>query len=334
MKRILLFTIGLIGSGSLSAQYRVALHHQGSTTIFGGSSAFIDAYNLSTNGDTIYLPGAQFSVPPLIDKQLKIFGAGIHSDSTQATLRTVLSTSLNIGPNADKLHIEGMVILGEIVFSYDEKIDSIVIRRNYFSNAVVHGTNTTNYCQGLIISENYMTGSINLQHATSAKVFNNVFQFLVNAHSNALISNNLMTYPGYGYCITNATETLFQNNAIQWGWGTNNVVNCTFMNNAIDQNPTGDLTNTWVGNFPSVSWTSLFQNFQLAASFETANYHLINPTSFIGTTGDQIGLYGGYSPIKDGALPVNPHISQKVIAPQTNAQGELPIQITVGAQTH
>jgi hypothetical protein len=334
MKRTIFLSLSLMLMQSLQAQYRVALQHNGSTQIFSGTTPFIDAYNASVDGDTIHLPGAQLSVPPSINKRLTIIGTGIHPDSTFATGRTILGSGLNLGPNADKLHLEGLVINGDINFGNDEKIDSVVIKRNYFGALNVYGTNASNYSNGIFVAENYITGAVNLQHASNAKVFNNVFQTIQNCHSNAWIANNLSYSPGWGYVVANATETLFENNAFQWGWGLNNVVNCTFIKNVFDYNPTADMSNTWVGNYVNQNWSTLFVNFQTPSNFATANYHLQNPTSFQGTTGDEIGLYGGYSPIKEGAVPFNPHISNRIIAPQTNAQGELPIQITVGAQTH
>jgi hypothetical protein len=39
-------------------------------------------------------------------------------------------------------------------------------------------------------------------------------------------------------------------------------------------------------------------------------------------------------PFKEGGIPVNPHISSKNIAPQTNPSGQLGVQINVSAQEH
>jgi hypothetical protein len=43
-------------------------------------------------------------------------------------------------------------------------------------------------------------------------------------------------------------------------------------------------------------------------------------------------MYGGSFPYKAGAVPINPHIVTKIIAPQTDVNGDLNINITVGAQ--
>lgn len=74
MNKTLLITLTLtLLVSTLLGQKRVVLQSNGSTTIFGGSNAFLEAYNEAVNGDTLYLPGLQFSVPSPFDKSLVIF---------------------------------------------------------------------------------------------------------------------------------------------------------------------------------------------------------------------------------------------------------------------
>lgn len=334
MKKYLFFVLVLLSASHTYAQYRVALHHLGTTTIFAGNQPFIDAYNSSLAGDTIYLPGAQLTPPVAIEKRLVILGAGIHPDSTTATNRTILNNSLYLTANADKSHIEGLHINGFITFENEAQIDSVVIKRNYVSAISIDGTNSATYSDGIVISENFISDYISAQHGKNVKIFNNVMRYVANLHTNAWVANNHTFYIGYGNPIVNATETLFENNTFEIGWGLNNVVNCTFIKNAFDNDPTPDATNVYIGNFVNQGYGSLFVNFQTASNFATADYHLQNPASFLGTTGDVIGLYGGYSPVKEGAVPLNPHISSKNIAPQTDVNGDLNINITVGAQNN
>lgn len=70
------------------------------------------------------------------------------------------------------------------------------------------------------------------------------------------------------------------------------------------------------------------------AQFPLADFHLNNPASYLGTDGTQIGLFGGSKPFKQGGLPENPHIRYKNIAPQTDNNGLLSIDIKVGAQSN
>ena len=66
----------------------------------------------------------------------------------------------------------------------------------------------------------------------------------------------------------------------------------------------------------------------------TDDLHLAVGSGGIGAADDgtDIGLYGSGSPYKPGAVPFNPHFRAAVIAPSTNANGDLPVNIRVAAQ--
>jgi hypothetical protein len=330
-----LFILLITLSTSLSySQVRVALHHVGTTTIFGGTTPFIDAYNASVDGDTIYLPGSQFNPPTLFDKRLAVFGAGIHTDSTLATNRTIVDGTFNIGSNADKSHLEGIYFNGVVSFAANQSIDSIYLRRNYMNSLSITGTNPANRSNGVKVTENFIGGAINLQNCTNVEVQNNVFYGLNNVSSNGWFANNIITGQTMTYTFNSVSESLFENNIINssiYSYGIT-AVNCTFLKNAFVNDPTSQLNNNWSGNYVNITWPPFFMNYQSSAIFSTANYHLSDPASYQGTTGNQIGVYGGVSPMKEGVVPFNPHISTKTIAPQTDSNGDLNINITVGAQ--
>jgi hypothetical protein len=63
-----------------------------------------------------------------------------------------------------------------------------------------------------------------------------------------------------------------------------------------------------------------------------ADYHLKLPANFLGTTGNQVGIYGGLYPAKEGSVPANPHISSKNIGSTVDQQGKLNVQIKAVAQ--
>ncbi|MBK6835333.1 MAG: hypothetical protein IPG89_14125 [Bacteroidetes bacterium] len=333
LKKYILLVL-FLGIFSFSfGQFRVALHHAGTTSVFAGYSPFIDAYAASTPGDTIYLPGASFSVPPIIDKRLVIMGTGIYPDSTTATGKTYFNSGFTIGENTDSIHIEGIYINGSITFDNDTKIDKVLIRRNYINGSIsIQGTNTSNYSDKIEIRENIISGYVIGHHTINLKVFNNVLNGVNYLHSNAWIANNIFVWNSYQYPFNNVTETLFENNIIEWGYGYNVVYNNTFIKNTFNSDPTGDASNNYSSNFIGIAPSSIVVNYLPPLNFATANYHLVNPTSYIGTTGNQIGIYGGNSPKKEGLVPMNPHIISKTIAPQTTPTGDLNINIQVGAQ--
>ena len=105
----------------------------------------------------------------------------------------------------------------------------------------------------------------------------------------------------------------------------------TFIKNVFAFIPSAGL-NTFTDNYNSVVLNTVFVN-QSGYAFNYANdYHLLNPTMYLGTDGSQVGIYGGMFPYKEGAVPSNPHFQLKNIAPTTDVNGDLNIQIQVEAQ--
>lgn len=314
-----------------NGQKRVALHHNGNTTIFGGANPFLDAYNASVSGDTIYLPGGGLNCPNIISKKLVIFGAGIYNDSTTATGKTIFNNGFTIDSLASNSQFEGLFINGTVTFAINQKIDSVTFRRNYVSGSIfTDGTLEINQSKGIRIESNFINGIVSAQHTSGIIISNNVMNN-ISSVKNGWIRNNLIFYTGYGNMMTSVQESLVENNFFEGGWGFSNVMNCTFNYNVFGWDPTGDVNNIWNNSYVNVS-SNIFYNFQISSNFNTANYHLINPSLYQGTTGNEIGLYGGFDPIKEGVVPMNPHIQSKTIAPNTDAFGNLNINIQVGAQ--
>ena len=62
--------------------------------------------------------------------------------------------------------------------------------------------------------------------------------------------------------------------------------------------------------------------------------HLAPGSGGIGAADDgtDIGIYGSSSPYKPGNVPYNPHFRTATVAPATNPNGDLPVNIHVAAQ--
>lgn len=54
----------------------------------------------------------------------------------------------------------------------------------------------------------------------------------------------------------------------------------------------------------------------------------------MGNDGTDIGVFGTHAPMKPGHSPYNPHYQQAQIAPSTDWNGALPVNIRTAAQTH
>lgn len=339
---LLLTTLCFCSINIVQAQQKVALHSNGTTTIFGGANPFTDAYNASSSGDTIYLPGGNLPHPIAISKGLIIIGAGHYPDSTVATQKTVLTGSITISQGADNLMLEGIEWTQDITFANDQKIDSVVIRRCKFRDIKYPGTGITP-CVNNNIRENIITGSVNLSNATAGMLSNNIIVGTIQHANNVGISNNILLYNlansgGHSTNVTfyNVDNCFISNNIIfrNWGgasWIYNSSDLNTFSNNIFSVVPNQG-NNTFVGNYNSVDLTTVFVD-QSGNTFNYShNYHLINPSAYVGIDNTQVGIYGGMYPVKEGAVPQNPHIQLKIISPTTDENGDLQIQIQVKAQ--
>lgn len=314
------------------AQQRVALHHNGATTIFSGSQPFVDAYNASVSGDTIYLPGIDLTIPSVINKRLVIFGMGHHPDSTLATGVTSMS-GLTLQAGAASSHFEGIRFANSFTFSNNVSIDSVVLCRNYIGgNISISGTGDVNLSDGIVIKENVITGNLNAQNTNSIQIFNNIILSISNIANNGWIANNILGRTNSGInVLTNVHQSMIENNIIGWSSGISNCSNNLFIKNIFSNDPTSVTNNIWQDSWVNQNLNTVFENYQIAFTYE-ADYHLKLPGNFLGTTGNQVGIYGGLYPAKEGSVPANPHISSKNIGSTVDQQGKLDVQIKAVAQ--
>ena len=323
--------LGILAFG----QQKVALHHNGTTTIFGGSNPFNDAYLASVSNDTIYLPGGNLPYPSNIDKSLVIIGAGHYPATTIATNRTVLNGSLSIGENADNLYLEGIEIAATLSFNNNQKVDGVIIKRCRI-NIIGYGGDGTTPCINNTIRECVINSYIDFSNAKSLLFSNNIIGGYIANGIELGISNNIFLYSSYPPTFNGIDNSDISNNIFLQATMDYIHTSCelsTFSNNIFTGIPPVG-SNTFVNSHNSVATTGLFVN-QTGNTFDYAHdYHLVNPGTHLGTDGNQVGIYGGFFPFKDSAVPINPNIISKTIAPQTNANGELNFQIQVKAQNN
>ena len=337
MKTMFLLSFLLVVGFTLTAQQKVSLNRNGTTEIFGGSDPFSDAYLAASSGDTIYLPGGNLPYPAVIDKSVTIFGAGHYPNTTVATNKTVLNGNLTINESADNLHLEGIEITGTLVFSNNHKVDGVVIKRCRIYAITYYGNRTTP-CVNNTIRECIIDANVDFSNAKYSLFSNNIIGSTINNGIEIGISNNILFYNNYSGVFNNIDNSSISNNIIfQQTRGMDYLQSgcelSTFSNNIFTGIPLVD-SNTYVNNHNNVIITGLFVN-QTGNAFDyTHDYHLANPTTYLGLDGKQVGIYGGLFPFKEFALPVNPNIISKAIESQTNANGELNIQIQVKAQTN
>lgn len=304
--------------------------------------SFDSAYNKSQNGDYIYLPGGVHTVTNIMNKSLRIIGAGGDEDSTMATAPTVLE-NLRIGVNASNGYLEGVKTVSSLIFESGGNLSNYTIKRVVLPGGIYLMANVT--IEQLNVSNSYIGSSVLGTGTRSYSILGNgiinnsqfsnnriMADFNVTGTSNLFI-NNLFFYAQSFSSINLFPSSTYSNNFFQnfMGVATNYSIFYNNINGA-DPGPTNivynritespDLTFINPGSVSSNGWIGYDKH---------NNYHL-KSTSLgknSGTDGTDRGDYGGATPWVEGIVPSNPHIYYKQIAPQTNSNGQLQIEIRV-----
>ncbi len=318
---------------------KAALHTASGVQIFNGSNAFVNAHNAASSGDTIYLSGGTFYTPSSITKTLYIYGAGHYVDSTQATGKTFISGNLILDRNTDGTYIEGIDLTGEVrlQFSTPDTINNISLAYCKISGNINLSYSGNIYSNNFVLIRSVVMGEINFTRATNAAVYNSIIQGRITNSNGILYENNILFYSFslYGYCTITGDNNIIKNNIFFKNETTSGVGgngNQLFNNLFTATTPSFGVSYTASGNYYPVNIDSVFVNNNIYTFDYSKNYHLKHPDTYIGTDGTQIGIYGGTFPYKEGAVPSNPHIQLKNVAPTSDSNGQLQIEFKISAQ--
>lgn len=332
-QKLLTLLIAIATTMTINAQ-TIALHSSTGVQIIKGNTALATAYTAAQSGDTLYLSGGSFIPPAAFDKQLMIFGAGHYQDSTLATGKTFINGTVTLSENADLFYLEGVEISGNFSITTNHSVNNITIKRCKINGNFDALGNLSNPTSNLSLIGNVLINRLNLENIQNALLSNNIISnTFQNSNGNMITNNIIMGHIGY-YLFLGNNNTL-NNNIILWEdynadvFGSGNVFN---NNLYVEPTPNYGATATNIGNYTGILQSAIFVD-QTGTVFNYAHdYHLQSPTTYLGTDGSQVGIYGGAFPYKEGAVPLNPHIQVKNIAPTTDANGNLQIQIQVEAQ--
>lgn len=334
------FVLFLLFSPKTNAQQKVALHHIGTTTIFSGSNPLIDAYTAAVANDTIYLPGGTFAPPTNFDKKIAIFGAGHYQTATLATGKTFINGTVVLKENADNFYLEGVEVNGDFTFSNNESVNQVVVKRCKINGSLNVVGNLSFPSTNFGLFGSVIIGNIDLVNAQNVFISNSIIQGRVinsigNEFNNTIFLSEYVIYGGEAPI--NGDNNQVNNNIFRKV----NYANLIVGNGNVAKNnlcalatPNFGTLPTVSGNYFGVAETVIFVNHTGPSFIYSNDYHLQSATSYLGIDGTQVGIYGGLFPYKEEAIPTNPHIESKTIAPQTNASGELNIQVLVKAQTN
>jgi len=288
---------------------------------------------------TIYLSGGTFYAPSSITKTLYIYGAGHYLDSTQATGKTIISGNLILDRNTDGTYIEGIDLTGyfRLIFSSLDTVSNITLAYCKISGSIDVGYTGNTYSNNFALQRSVVMGEINFTRATNAAVYNSIIQGRITNSNGILYENNILFYSFslYGYCTITGDNNIIKNNIFFKNETTSGVGgngNQLFNNLFTATTPSFGVSYTASGNYYPVNIDSVFVNNNIYTFDYSKDYHLKHPDTYIGTDGTQIGIYGGTFPYKEGAVPSNPHIQLKNVAPTSDSNGQLQIEFKISAQ--
>jgi len=342
---------GLALSTSLSAQLpRIVVDGVTAPQVFTDLNAAITAAPANSN---ITLSGGSFIVPGgfALDKPLHFVGAGIHTDSTNATGATILAAdnsdifALTSGASGSSFtgiwfNNEGNVTLSLGTGAGDQVVTGVDFLRcmfqkevrlgvvepsnssSSFTECIFHGvfrgsggTSVVNRC---ILDYNPGTGGMIVTFRPSGLSLLNsiVLNGKTDQCQNATITNCVFTRP---------------TSAAIWQSNNSTVTNCIFSYSEVFSNTSNGVE---YDNIFNQDAASIFVNEVDGAYHFTDDMHLAGTSPGIGagSDGTNIGIYGSDSPYKPGAVPHVPHFRRVDIAQGTDANGDLPATVRVAAQ--
>ena len=354
MKKIIFFVLlFLTALSGLKSQNIIAVTSaDGTTNVF---NTLENAYQSAKDGDYIYLPGGTFSLSSVIRKKINLIGAGHYPDSTVYTNRTIIDGSITIGKGASNTLIEGLYLIGSIVFAR-EKTENAIIRRCNVTSISTSGPwnehDTMRIWNPQIIN-NIIRTHIIVGSTHGFLVKGNIIGSSLSTciYHGGLAQNNIFLTEGEKTTLGDLRNVTFKNNIFMTkqslGWqgyasygydGVSGNFNCTFINNLFVGKDTTlnviPMALVNIGNKFLVDKESFFVKHS-GNSFDYINdYHLkaSSPGKNAGDDATDVGIYGTSEPYKASALPSNPHISFKEIPSSTLPNGTLPLKIKVSAQ--
>lgn len=325
-KRLILTAMAVIMTMTVAIAQQIAVVSEG-----GGTNVyqtFPQAIEGASDGSVIYLPGGGFPLPDSvkITKKLTIIGIGYKATSGNVDGSTSISGNLWFNQGSSGSAVIGCYLSGSVNIGEDGTVSNIAIKYCNVYSIDVKNAN----CYGMVINQNFVRDFCRMNNSDGS-ISNSVLGVVnglnggyikncmitgspqsggsygspVQYISNSIINNNIITSPygeGFAYC---ADCQVFNN----YGpWGLNTGVNPIIID--------GDPNNILYGSMVFHGVPSPYNNYHFTDEY--AQYDGI------------VGIYAGTG-FNDDALPPVPYIVAKRIAEQTDAAGQLKIQVRVKA---
>lgn len=342
MKKMILSLVAtmLCATATFAQNTLVAtLSHGEDISMYYGTYALRDALNAAQSGDVINLSGGAFQAMN-ITKGITLRGTGIDDAAP-----TYISGNFTINiPTADtnRLTMEGIRSTGTITMKgtfnnpYFVKSQFNIIDYYYneppaiknamFANCKIKSTYTLRGASTVQFVNSYVNGFNNRdQTNTGASFINCVIKPYDNGYNPDLICNsqliNSIIYQSY-------SNENFDNSNVWKLSSTSIATNCVSI--GYDYLFSAQSANTGNKKVNCNEFAKVFKDFTGSYS-DSQTFELSDEakTTYLGTDGKEVGLYGGVLPYS--STPSYPQITKMNVANKTTADGKLSVEIEVSA---
>lgn len=347
---IILFTAFLLPAVLFSQPKRITLRHLGTSNYY---TTVDSAYYFAQNGDTMIFPGGDFVLPTTangweIDKSLHLMGAGWRSDSSGTTGATRLVGLVTLKDNADNGSIEGVYITKNLYFA--QPVTGFLVNRCLITQKIVIQSSLAEnniFRESYIVADAYPWDCFSAGNAQNNKFYNCAMQ---GSLSNLKAGNEFQNCVLRVHDIPNSEFTSFTNCIFTFSQSGGYASNYLTFTNCLFSNGTAGFGSLSIvsGCLTSINPETIFENAPYNnVSIQANNYHLkpnnpggpgvpafTNPAIGAGINGVDCGIFDGIFPLKENAHPSHPRIKFLRVAPATDANGNLNIQVKVEAENN
>lgn len=340
MKYLILFLCALWCSAMMGQAVTVVVESGGITTTYSDLQTAISA---ASGGDRLYLSGGIHNPDGddiIINKPLEILGAGFDLDTLVATNASIIRGDLTLVNGADNCILRGFKVengsldIGSGLSSTDD-ISNLFAELCWFEQGIDFSDSGSSQAPpSTFLIRHCAFEDVAIFYAQNVTLQNClIFGNLTTAYNGVVVDHCLFEN---GSSLTiQATNGMFTNNIYLgssfFSSGESNIfANCIFTDVTPGFDVEDQVENDFITDEITLFGELIDFNFNPDVDYTT---ELGSIATGNGTDGSTIGHDGGVTPWPLNYLPNTPYIwNESTISPQTNAAGELPVNIKVSAQ--
>ena len=301
------------------------LTHGENVTMYYGTYALRDAHKAAESGDVINLSGGAFQAID-ITKAVTLRGSGI--DAQDPTF-IVNDLSINI-PTTDtgRMSMEGIRCANR-VYLKGTLTNAYFLKCQFYQMQCYSSSSTT--IKNAMLADCKVTNTCYLYGNSTFQFINSFVNGFDNQSDNVAASFINCVIRGYSGYASNFTYSQMVNCVICVSY--NYLPSSSVANNCVSVGVSSDIfqnTPSSTGCKTVKSYAEVFKTFTGTYS-DTETFELAEAakTSYLGTDGMQVGMYGGVLPYS--STPSYPQITKMNVANKTTADGKLSVEIEVSA---